>query len=141
MLTKADTTAPADPTGVEAGAASTDARTGHIREALEQRLAELADEYRELMADFTAEQRGLLVPDAGDDVVDIGTKALNREQEISLANGVRERMEQVERALERLAAGGYGMCEGCNEPIPPARLAAFPSATLCVSCKQLTERR
>jgi DnaK suppressor protein len=116
-------------------------QTTNVRAALEERLAELRVEHRELIADITTEERGLLVPDAGDDVVDIGTKAFNREQEISLANAVRERIDQVERALERLKQGGYGWCEGCAEPIPPARLAVYPSATQCVSCKQLDERR
>ena len=52
-----------------------------------------------------------------------------------------ERVTQVERALERLDEGSYGWCERCGNPIPVERLAAFPSATLCVTCKQLEERR
>ena len=127
----------ADPT-VLTGA---DARTANIRAALEERLAELWVEHHELGAEMTAEERGLLIPDAGDDVVDIGTKTFTREQEISLANAVRGRIRQVERALLRLADGEYGWCEGCGEAIPPARLAVYPSATLCVACKQLDERR
>ena len=38
----------------------------------------------------------------------------------------------MERALERLDEGSYGWCERCGNPIPVERLAAFPSATLCV---------
>ncbi|NJC66724.1 TraR/DksA family transcriptional regulator [Planosporangium flavigriseum] len=131
---KVDSARVGAPTGAEV-------QTANIRAALEARLAELRLEHRELIADITTEERGLLVPDAGDDVVDIGTKAFNREQEISLANAVQERIEQAERALERLERGGYGWCEGCGEPIPPARLAVYPSATQCVTCKQLDERR
>jgi DnaK suppressor protein len=131
MLMEADLTA----------LAGSDARMANVRAALEERLAELQVEHHELVAEMTTEERGLLVPDAGDDVVDIGTKTFHREQEISLVNAVRDRMHQVERALGRLAGGGYGECESCAEPIPPARLAAYPSATLCVACKQLDERR
>jgi DnaK suppressor protein len=47
----------------------------------------------------------------------------------------------VDRAIDRLGEGNYGWCERCGNPIPVERLAAFPSATLCVSCKQLEERR
>ncbi len=78
---------------------------------------------------------------AGDDQADTGTKTFEREQEISLANNILERINQVERALERLDEGSYGWCERCGNPIPVERLAAFPSATLCVTCKQLEERR
>jgi DnaK suppressor protein len=127
----------ADPTVL----AGDDTRTANIRVALEERLAELRVEQHELVVDMTTEERGLLIPDAGDDVVDIGTKTFAREQEISLVNAVRGRISQVERALLRLADGGYGWCENCGEEIPPARLAVYPSATLCVACKQLDERR
>ena len=78
---------------------------------------------------------------AGDDQADTGTKTFEREQEISLANNILDRITQVERALERLDDGRYGWCERCGNPIPVERLAAFPSATLCVTCKQLEERR
>jgi DnaK suppressor protein len=47
----------------------------------------------------------------------------------------------VERAIDRLGTGNYGWCERCGNAIPVERLAAFPVATLCVSCKQLEERR
>jgi DnaK suppressor protein len=126
---------------VAAAPTNVDVQAANVRAALEERRAELRAEHSELIAGITTRERGLLVPDAGDDVVDIGTKAFNREQEISLANAVRDRINQVERALERLEQGGYGWCEGCGEPIAPARLAVYPSATLCVACKQLDERR
>jgi len=139
MLTQADTATTV--TGTTEVPQSAEVQTANIRAALEERLGELRGEHAELMAGLTAEERGLLVPDAGDDVVDIGNKAFIREQEMSLAHAVLERIDQVERALGRLAAGDYGHCEGCAQPIAPARLAAFPSATLCVSCKRRAERR
>jgi DnaK suppressor protein len=48
---------------------------------------------------------------------------------------------QSERALARIAAGTYGLCESCADPIGKARLQVFPRATLCLSCKQKQERR
>ena len=77
----------------------------------------------------------------GDGDVHLRHARTKREQEITLANNLRERMGQVERALDRLDDGQYGWCEKCGNAIPVERLAAFPSATLCVSCKQLEERR
>lgn len=115
-------------------------RTRDIRTALEQRLAELRAEHDEAVADLAGEDGGLMVVDAGDDLADIGTKTFTREQELSVVNVMRDRMAQVEHALERLADGRYGHCEGCGESIPAARLAAFPAATLCVACKQRQER-
>ena len=117
------------------------AETEKIRVALAERLTELREEYDVTMAEITELQRDRLTDSAGDDQADTGTKTFEREQEITLANNLLERVTQVERALERLDEGGYGWCERCGNPIPVERLAAFPSATLCVTCKQLEERR
>jgi RNA polymerase-binding protein DksA len=117
------------------------AETEKIREALTQRRDELQEEYEQTLSDITELQRERLTDSAGDDQADTGTKTFEREQEITLANAILERVTQVERALERLDEGSYGWCERCGNPIPVERLAAFPSATLCVSCKQLEERR
>ena len=115
--------------------------TEKIRAALAARLDELRAEYDQTLSEITELQRDRLTDSAGDDQADTGTKTFEREQEISLANGILERITQVERALERLDDGSYGWCERCGNPIPVERLAAFPSATLCVACKQLEERR
>ncbi|MFD0558938.1 TraR/DksA family transcriptional regulator [Stackebrandtia endophytica] len=118
-----------------------EAEIAEIRAALDERLQELRDEYQEAIVGISEMQKERLSDSAGDDQVDSGSKTVEREQEISLANSVRDRMIQVERALERLDDGDYGICERCGTAIPAARLAAFPSATLCVNCKQLEERR
>ena len=78
---------------------------------------------------------------AGDDQADTGTKNITREHEMALAANAREMLIQTERALERLDAGTYGLCENCGNPIGKARMQAFPRATLCVECKQKQERR
>lgn len=119
----------------------TAAETEKIRMALTARRDELQEEYSITVAELAELQRDRLTDSAGDDQADTGTKTFEREQEITLANAILERITQVERALERLDEGSYGWCERCGNPIPVERLAAFPSATLCVSCKQLEERR
>ncbi|WP_406418601.1 TraR/DksA family transcriptional regulator [Streptomyces sp. NBC_00842] len=78
---------------------------------------------------------------AGDDEADTGTKNITREHEMALAANATEMLEQTERALTRLDAGTYGLCEICGNPIGKARMQAFPRATLCVEDKQKQERR
>jgi len=118
-----------------------EAETETIRVALVERRDELQAEYDRSLTEITELQRERLADSAGDDQADTGTKTFEREQEITLANNLLERITQVERAIERLGEGHYGWCERCGNAIPVERLAAFPSATLCVSCKQLEERR
>jgi DnaK suppressor protein len=117
------------------------AETEKIRAALVERREELQREYDQTLSEIAELQRERLTDSAGDDQADTGTKTFEREQEISLANNLLERINQVDRAIDRLGEGNYGWCERCGNPIPVERLAAFPSATLCVSCKQLEERR
>jgi DnaK suppressor protein len=119
----------------------TAAETEKIRAALREREVELRAEYEQTISEIAELQRDRLTDSAGDDQADTGTKTFEREQEISLANNILERITQVERAVERLEEGSYGWCERCGNAIPVERLAAFPSATLCVTCKQLEERR
>lgn len=115
--------------------------TEQIRVALTERRDELQAEYDQSLSEITVLQRERLADSAGDDDADTGTKTFEREQEITLANNLLERITQVERALERLKEGNYGWCERCGNAIPVERLAAFPVATRCVACKQLEERR
>jgi len=46
---------------------------------------------------------------------------------------------KIQRALERIEDGSYGICEGCGQPIPPERLRVKPSVTLCVPCQEAKE--
>jgi RNA polymerase-binding transcription factor DksA len=41
---------------------------------------------------------------------------------------------QVEKALEALTDGSYGICTSCQESITPERLDAVPHALECVRC-------
>ncbi|MGH3743812.1 MAG: TraR/DksA family transcriptional regulator, partial [Mycobacteriales bacterium] len=70
-----------------------------------------------------------------------GAATFEREHELSLAANSRDLLAQVTRALERLDAGTYGICEICGNPIGKERLKAFPKVTLCVTCKQREMRR
>jgi DnaK suppressor protein len=51
----------------------------------------------------------------------------------------RERL-RIDAALRRLDDGSYGDCLECAEPIAAGRLAADPTATLCLACAEAAER-
>lgn len=68
-------------------------------------------------------------------------QALNdRETTDLLVHLLDQNREQVERALERLREGTYGICEGCGRRIPEARLQYQPAATRCVECQSHWDR-
>jgi len=62
------------------------------------------------------------------------TIAFERAQLDSTIADLRAQLAQLDAALERVAAGTYGICEVCGLPIPPERLAARPAARTHVAC-------
>jgi DnaK suppressor protein len=50
------------------------------------------------------------------------------------AVAARRKLEDVEEALARLAAGEFGRCEQCGSPIPDGLLAPIPEARYCPRC-------
>jgi RNA polymerase-binding transcription factor DksA len=51
-----------------------------------------------------------------------------------LAESTAQEVAGVRRALDRIEAGQYGICERCQHAIAPPRLRAIPHATLCADC-------
>lgn len=48
-------------------------------------------------------------------------------------------LTQINRAIERIEDGEFGICLDCEEPISPKRLAAVPWAAYCLHCQQLRD--
>jgi DnaK suppressor protein len=63
------------------------------------------------------------------------TLNVERERDLALSAQAREAVVEIDRALAKMDAGTYGVCERCGQPIPKARLKALPYAALCVACK------
>ena len=118
----------------------TAAELERVRAELQAEAEGLRADIAKVVSDLAAGRDGA-VRDAGDDEADAGTKAFERDHELALTQNARDLLEQGERALGRIDAGTYGVCESCGQPIGKARLLAFPRATLCVACKQRQERR
>lgn len=74
-------------------------------------------------------------------MADVGTDNFDREFALSLASTERRMLYEIEEAIRRLEAGGFGACERCSVKIPMARLRALPSARYCVPCQEEAEKR
>ncbi|MEH3032819.1 MAG: TraR/DksA C4-type zinc finger protein [Aeromicrobium erythreum] len=73
------------------------------------------------------------------DAADRAEQAAEAELEDLAARHDERALDQVERALARIARGEHGRCERCDGPIPLGRLRAFPRATMCLDCVTTTE--
>ena len=49
-------------------------------------------------------------------------------------------LEQVDKALEKMEVGSYGICELCGKPIPAARLEVIPFTRFTVDCQSKLEK-
>ena len=117
----------------------TDAELTELREQLKSEATGLRAEI-DAAASQIAERLIDAVGDAGDDEADAGARHSSASKSW-LDPDARDLLDQSERALAKIDAGKYGVCESCGKPIGKARQMAFPRATLCVECKQREERR
>jgi RNA polymerase-binding protein DksA len=89
---------------------------------LEDRIARLARDQRHADEPVEKDFEEQATQRENDDVVD------------ELLRESRHELQQIERALSRLASGEYGVCTACGVSIGEARLQAIPEATLCIHC-------
>jgi len=80
-----------------------------------------------------APERGALLG-FGKRIGDGTTEAISRITEAGVGGTLELTLTKVERALEKIEDGTYGLCDECGQPIAPARLNAAPESTLCVQC-------
>lgn len=77
---------------------------------------------------------------SGGDLIDFALDSAQDEINSQLAEVESRELLMIDNALERMEAGGYGLCEHCNGKIPMARLSALPYATTCIECQRESER-
>lgn len=58
----------------------------------------------------------------------------DREAMEAVENAGMLEIQQIRRALARIADGSYGTCARCGAAIAPKRLEVLPTATLCIAC-------
>ena len=49
-------------------------------------------------------------------------------------------LDKIQKALEKIENGSFGVCDDCGERISVKRLEARPETTLCIRCKEDQER-
>ena len=74
------------------------------------------------------------------DIYDLADDERGRQFSILISDLDREKLEQIDDALERLEEGTYGICEECGQKISVARLKVRPFAKHCVPCKSKIEK-
>jgi DnaK suppressor protein len=108
-----------------------------------QRLIDLRDELTRLRDGLDEDEVEL--EGGGDDFSetdsgDMSQSIFDREMDASVGEGIERRLGEVERALQKVEEGSYGICEDTGEEIPRGRLEAVPEAIRTVEAQQRFER-
>ena len=86
-------------------------------------------------------EQELRIPDRRDKSEEQAGEERLRQLALQLCDRDREKLIQIEEALERIRRGTYGYCEECGDPIEEARLEAMPLAKYCLACQSELEQR
>ena len=99
-----------------------------LREMLLNQRQEILEQYQRFEFDLQA---------LGERDIEMEEEA-QKADEISLLDKLVERdknkLEEIDLALFRMAAGNYGICENCHKPISLERLETSPVSRLCRVC-------
>jgi DnaK suppressor protein len=71
---------------------------------------------------------------------DMSQSIFDREMDASVGEGIERRLREVERALQKVEEGTYGVCDDTGEEIPRGRLEAVPEAIRTVEAQRRFEK-
>lgn len=60
----------------------------------------------------------------------INNKSVNE----AALRSLKDKLQKIERAMERIDEPDFGVCVKCGKPIPEGRIMLMPGSTRCVNC-------
>ncbi|MDO8516191.1 MAG: hypothetical protein Q7S28_03005 [bacterium] len=88
---------------------------------------------------FSEMKEGEKLEDFGDDVDHFDEETNEAEEtanQLSVESVLKERVDAIDMAINRMIEGKYGMCTKCGKAIEKEVLDIAPESELCISCKQ-----
>jgi len=100
-----------------------------------ERKSVLLEEAKDTMVEMTDDEEAFPDPN------DRATLESDRNRTLRIRDRERKLISKIDKALERVEDGTFGICEECGEEITDARLKARPVTTLCIDCKEEQEKQ
>ncbi len=108
------------------------------RKAITQEIEKTKDLMEDIRIEVRENSGGVLslqnIYDSASTERDLGSK-------ISLYRMALQKIQMMERSLHALNGNSYGNCCHCGDAIEERRLEALPSATSCVPCQELLDKK
>jgi len=104
-----------------------------------EELIRLREELLSLVQKTTENEKEYPSSEVGDSI-DLAADSSARELLFELNDSERHRLEDIDRALQKIEQGNFGVCEKCGDKISKKRLQAVPYARFCIKCKARMEK-
>ena len=108
----------------------------HFKELLEEQrrriLANAADSFKNDIQ---------LSPEEMPDENDLASALSGQAIALRLRDRERGLLRKINAALVRIKLDDYGYCDACGDEIDPRRLEARPVTTMCIECKEASEKQ
>lgn len=101
------------------------------RESVIKELKVFARENKEIKDDFETK-----FPHLGDHMDENALEVSDYENQLSVEHSLENDLKKIDKALEKIENGTYGVCEKCGGEINPERLEALPEAVECMKCNK-----
>jgi DnaK suppressor protein len=111
-------------------------KTEHLskfKQLFEEQKKGLLYSYKWINEDFA------LKSDEMSDEVDLSSAELEQSMRMRLRSREALFLKKIDEALDKIQAGTFGICDGCEEDIELSRLEVRPTAHLCIQCKEAEE--
>jgi RNA polymerase-binding protein DksA len=116
----------------------------------EQQLKTLRDRLLAYRKHLQEEIHDALIIDGSNDAMSLAGKVHDAQEEsisemlteinLAMLSQHQHELVNLERALQRMDDGEYGICMDCDKPIAFARLEAYPTAVRCINCQSEHEK-
>ena len=101
--------------------------------------AALEDKRRELIRIIRGKTAGLALEAGETELIDQIQGMAGRDETAIMLDRFSSMLENVERSLQAISDGSYGLCAMCEESIAIKRLQAIPWAVHCIGCQEQFE--
>lgn len=115
-----------------------------FKEILVNERARLVEQAKRLQRRSSAEDQSDELSELADydnHPADAATETFEREKDLAMDENVDDMIEGIDRALQKIEAGNYGICDRCGKEISKGRLEAVPYAAFCIECQDIVEGR
>ncbi len=75
-------------------------------------------------------------PNLGDKEDENASEVASYSDNLSLEDELEKALRDIEKALDLIEKGEYGICKYCGQQIDERRLEARPTSTSCIQCKK-----